>query len=99
MDLFDYAEENAKKERALDAVEISSKDLVDLAKQIADDIAEKNGTVTSPQVLARVIAICPNLQGRDPRFMGAVFRKGWERVGFENAGSHSRPVSIWRKLA
>lgn len=74
--------------------------LIEGAKQIALDIAFQFGTVTSTKVLD-TLKDDPDLRhlldGVDPRFMGAVFRKGWERVGFDNSGSHKRPVTVWKR--
>ena len=39
----------------------------------------------------------PELDRIDLRFMGAVFRKGWRRVGWVPTGSHARPVAIWER--
>jgi hypothetical protein len=97
MDLFDYAE-SRKKDEALDHFDHTATWLVEKAKTIALRLSEKQGTVTSPEVLQILEREVPGLLGRDPRFMGAVFRSGWERVGFVASGSHRRMVSLWRRL-
>ena len=86
------------KEKVLNTLEVVRAELIDQAKTIAEEIADIKGTVNSSEVVYEM-----RLRGIgavdlvDKRFMGAVFRKGWERVGFSPTGSHSRPISIWRK--
>ncbi len=100
MDLFDFAKEAEKRDRALDLLEEHRGDLIQVAKELALELANKNGTVTGAQVLRAMRAMAiDGLEDKDPRFMGAVFRakNGWERVGHSSEGSHRRPVSVWRR--
>lgn len=94
---FDRAAEARKRDRALDLLETYRGDLVDAARAVAEEIAGRVGHVTSPEVLAelRERGLGEALDSVDRRFMGAVFRKGWRRVGLDNSGSHRRPVSVW----
>lgn len=87
------------KQYALDLHELTKPDLIHEAKQAAMRVAQQRGTVTSTQVLddMRANGLAKQLQGVDLRFMGAVFRSGWVRVGYTNTGSHKRPVSVWRR--
>lgn len=88
------------RDRQLDLLEEHRGDLVEEAREIAQRIASGRGTVTSAQVLS-VMRSTPRLarmmDGKDPRFMGAVFRagKGWRRVGWSPVGSHKRPCAVW----
>jgi len=77
--------------------------LVDLAREVAMQLAARDGQVTSSDVLTilRRRGYGPVLDQTDTRFMGAVFRgQEWERVGYlsgtDSPGSHSRPVAVWR---
>jgi hypothetical protein len=87
------------RDRALDLFDQHRSFLVSVAHAIAEEIAREHGRVSSPEVLSTMKArgYEEALQQVDRRFMGAVFRegRGWRRVGFENKGSHKRPVSIW----
>ena len=68
------------------------------AKQIAANIYDRKGRVTSVEVMREMGKTHPSLIADiDPRFMGAVFRRGlgWKRIGWETTGSHGRPVAIW----
>ena len=93
-------EETLARDVALALFENYRSTLVDAARDIAIDLADQQGKVTSPQVLA-VLREHPELgnvvESVDRRFMGAVFRsKCWERIGWIATGSHRRPVSVWR---
>lgn len=92
----DQEEEIARKEQALNTFEVTRKSLIQRGKEIANELYAKNGSVTSPQVVDRLEKEnFPGINQVDRRFMGAVFRKGWERVGFVAEGSHSQPISKW----
>lgn len=92
----DLFEEARKRDEVLDALEVSRSDLIDAAKAIAIELAIRNGTVNSSQVLHELKTRGIYDGKADPRFMGGCFRKGWTRVGFETAGSHRRPISVWK---
>jgi hypothetical protein len=63
---------------------------------IANMLFMQHGRVTSTEVLEVMREHHPELlEDVDPRFMGCVFRRGWRRIGYEDSGSHRRPVSIW----
>jgi hypothetical protein len=98
---FDLKAERTKRDRALNLLEATRGDILDAARQAAMDLIILNGRVTAPEVftLMRERGFEEVLSRVDPRFMGAVFREGqgWRRVGWENKGSHRRPVSIWVK--
>lgn len=93
--------EEQKRDEALALLANTRRTLVAEARRVAIVLANQQGTVTSPQVLSamRKGGWGLDLDSVDARFMGVVFRKGWIRVGWENRGSHARPVSIWRKNA
>lgn len=76
-------------------------DLVAIAREIALELHAVRGKVSSPEVLEvmRERGMQKQLANADARFMGCVFRKGWERIGMQNTGSHRRPVSVWKRRA
>jgi len=90
----------AGRDCALSLLEEHRGGVIDIARIHARSIAEKNGTVTSTEVLASMAAV-PGLEGLleglDRRFMGPVFsRRDWIPCGWTNTGSHARPDRIWR---
>lgn len=92
--------EKAKRDAALDGLERTRRFLIIEAKRIAHEIAKENGTVTSPRVVRKMLELGyeDELNSVDRRFMGAVFRDSetWQRIGFENKGSHAGLNSIWK---
>ncbi len=72
-------------------------ELIALARTAATHLANRNGTVTSPQVVKelRRRGYGPLLDKVDRRLMGPVFRGGFRRVGYANEGSHGAAVSVW----
>lgn len=92
--------EQAARDQAIGWLEEARTDLVASATAIADRVARQYGRVTSTDVL-NIMRDNPELERRmqdvDLRFMGAVFsrKKGWVHLGYEQTGSHARPVSIW----
>lgn len=98
LDLFARQKEEIKKRNvALDLLEETRAELIDCARKVALKIVNKNGSVTSTEVLIEMhdLGMTSKLDTVDKRFMGAVFRNGWTRKGYENLGSHGRPVSVW----
>ena len=92
--------ERQKLDRIIELHEEHRADLIQIAQLVADSIEQLNGRVTSPEVVSKMRALGMGevLDNVDRRFLGAVFRRpGWERVGFENKGSHARPVAIWKR--
>lgn len=91
------------RDQALDTLAEARALLVAAARSSAMMIAMRDGRVTSPEVLAalREGGYAHQLDRVDPRFMGVVFRnkkdapRRWHRLGWENTGSHCRPVAIW----
>ena len=89
-----------KRDEALDSLEAARDELIAVAKSIAYQLAREHGTVTSPQVIAEMkrLGWGDRLAEVDLRFMGVVFRRGWQRKGWatgKEGGSHARPVAIW----
>jgi hypothetical protein len=94
------ADEKEKLDEAIDHLEEHRGELVDEAFSIAKTYAQMHGSVTST-IVFRIMRQFPNLEeqleDKDPRFMGAVFRrKGWEEIGQTKSGSHNRRVPIWK---
>jgi hypothetical protein len=94
---FNPGEQARARDSALDLIEAHRADLVGLSRFVAVELCQRNGSVTGPDVFAELHerGLSELLKHKDPRFMGAVFRKGWIRIGQTNSGSHRRPVSIW----
>jgi hypothetical protein len=98
------ATKEAERDEVLDTLQRARADLIRFAEAVADSLFIKNGTVTSTEVLDYLRTeespeIKHALSSVDPRFLGAVFRKGkgWKRLGYAPTGSHARPVAIWTK--
>lgn len=91
------------RDHALGTLEATRADLLAKARTIAWALAGTDGTVTSPDVVAemRQQGYGAELDAVDLRFLGAVFRCGWERAGWvtgrASPGSHARPVAVWRR--
>lgn len=99
--LVERARQRQARDTALDRLETTRADLIKVADKLAREIARRTGQVTSVDVFREMRGLGYQLDGYDPRWMGAVFRagKGWQRVGLRADGSHSRPVSVWRSVA
>lgn len=92
--------EAQKRDEALALLERTRASLIARARAVAEELdAARPGGVTSTQVLAllRNQGHGPMLDSVDRRFMGAVFRRGWEQVGWAPSGSHKRLVPVWRR--
>ena len=95
--------EGQKRDRALDILRAHRGTLIEAAFAVAVRIAHDRGHVSSTDVLA-VLDSDPKwraaVQAADRRFMGSVFRrKCWARIGWEETGSHGRPVAVWQYVA
>ena len=90
--------EAQKRDAILDTLQETRTRLIKEARATARSLAAMKGRVTSVEVLSemRVLGWGAEIDRVDPRFMGAVFRSGWERIGWECTGSHGRTVAIWR---
>lgn len=88
----------AQRDAVLDAIEVAHEQPIAIAKRHRDRIHRERGRVTSVEVRASMEAAgeWPHRDEADPRFMGALFRKGWVRIGFEPTASHGRPAAIWK---
>lgn len=102
-DLFD-PEEQAR-DRVLDALEAHRKPLVEVGHAVACSIWLAKGRVSSSDVWDVIekraktdLGLAAQLVAADPRWLGAVFRRGWRRIGYEATGSHKRPVSVWERV-
>lgn len=97
----DFEAQRKERDKALDSLEDHRAWLISAATAIAIKLAMENGEVASPQVIEAMLQdeeIAGRMAGVDRRFMGVVFRdpKRWVRVRFDNIGSHSQPISVWR---
>jgi len=95
--LWNQEREAQARDLALDRLAESRADLIAVAQKIAKQLCQTHGQVTSPEVLRvmRQQGYGGMLDKVDRRFMGCVFCRGWRRIGYENSGSHGRPVSVW----
>lgn len=87
--------EHMNRDVALALLEDYREDKIEMCYQIARRIAREEGKVSSTDVL---LFVKKNdlLNGSDARLLGPVFRRaGWKAIGWENSGSHGRPVKVW----
>lgn len=92
------ASEQEARDDALDQLKRWRSGLVEVGRDIAIRIAQQRKRVTSVEVFAEMRAqgYDDALDACDPRWMGAVFNEDiWQREGWEQTGSHKRPVAIW----
>jgi hypothetical protein len=89
-----------KRDRILNRLARTRSRLVSQAYKIALQLARQNGRVSAPEVL-RIMRKRKyrGLKNIDPRFMGVVFRTGWERIGLAWHGSHGQAVTVWQREA
>lgn len=91
--------ETAKREYAIDQLKRWRAGLVEIGRETAIRLAQQRSRITSVEVFAELRAqgYDEALDACDPRWMGAVFNEDiWVRDGWEQTGSHKRPVAIWR---
>ncbi len=86
-----------KRDKVLDYTQKIRVMLIERATAAAEFLDRTQGSVTSVQVFAKMRAdgFGDRLDEVDPRFIGAVFRRGWHRIGYKPDGSHGRPVAQW----
>ena len=87
-----------KRNAALDLLEKHRSELINAGKDAAHKIARFYGCVTSADVMEylKTTEHKETIAKVDPRFLGAIFRSNtWRKIGYENKGSHARPISIW----
>ncbi len=77
-------------------------EMIEVADQIAAELASRDGSVCMPRILAamRARGYGDKLDVLDPRWTGAVLlpTRGWERTGeIAREGSRARPVPMWRR--
>lgn len=90
--------EEQKRDEALDLLAEARAELIRLALSVAKELCETQGSVTSSAVLKelRRQGHGPLVDSVDRRFMGVVFRSGWEQTGWAESGSHRRKQPVWR---
>lgn len=89
--------EEEKRDAALAVLSATRASIIKRARSIAIQIARAEGEVHSSQVIQILRDEGFDPDRFDKRFMGVVFQRGWERVGYRNEGSHARPISVWRR--
>lgn len=91
--------EESGRDHAIDQLAQWRAGLVEIGREIAIELAKNRGRITSVEVFAEMRArgYDEALDACDPRWMGVVFKEDiWKRDGWEQTGSHKRPVAIWR---
>lgn len=99
-DLLSWADTMERRDAALalHSVKETGAEFLARAKAVAIHLANKNGTVTCDEVRAVTGDPPPDT---DPRIMGAIFRKGWRKVGYENSlrgVNNGRPVARFERV-
>mgnify|MGYP006343779831 FL=1 len=87
------------KQMGLDLVSNHNPDFLAMMRDRATIFCLRNGEVTVDDL--REWADRNNCRPAHPNAWGAVFRTGFERVGFRKSttpSAHSRMVSIWRRI-
>lgn len=91
--------EEGARDHAIEQLNKWRSGLVEVGREIAIQLARQRGRITSVEVFAEMRAqgYDKALDAVDPRWMGAVFNEKdvWSREGWEQTGSHKRPVAIW----
>lgn len=90
--------ETTARDEALDNLEAYRGALCEIGREVAIEVAQQRGRVTSVEVFSEMRArgYDEAMDSVDPRWMGVVFRESvWKRRGWEQTGSHRRPVAIW----
>jgi len=90
--------ETAGRDAALDNLEAHRGSLCETGREIAIELTKLRGRITSVEVFSEMRArgYDEDLNAVDPRWIGVIFReKIWRRRGWEQTGSHRRPVAIW----
>ena len=87
------------KQYGIELVRSHNPDFVELCRGYAREHATAYGSVTSDDV--RLWANLNDIYPNHPNAWGAVFKTGFERVGFTKSkipSNHARIISIWRHL-
>lgn len=90
--------EGAARDAALANLAAYRGGLCEVGREIAIELAQQRERITSIEVFAEMRArgYDTALDAVDPRWMGVVFKEPiWQRRGWEQTGSHKRPVAIW----
>ena len=85
------------KRYGLDLVEKHNPDFVALVRAYAEQHSREFGQVTSDD--CRLWANLNDIYPHHPNAWGAVFKSGFERIGFTQSqipSNHARIISIWR---
>lgn len=74
--------------------------LIDQANGIRDELHDRNGDVSSPEVQREMIRRWPvQTQSIEWRFLGGLWRgKAWVKTGEFRDASHGRQSPVWRKV-
>ena len=91
---FDLEAGQAAKEEALERFESESQAWLAQARQIAREVCRRKGTATSDDVLTATGLP----EGLHHNVVGAIFRRGFVRVGFTQTArpeGHARVIGVW----
>ncbi len=93
--LFDLEAGKAAKRDALERFEVKAEGWLARARQAAWEICRRKGSATSDDVL-EVVGLP---EGVHHNVIGAIFQKGFYRVGFQRTRrpeGHARLIGVWR---
>ena len=85
-----------QKQLGMDLVQNHNPDFVEIVRRQALVYAEKHGTVCADEM--RTWAVENGVEPKHPNAWGAVFRKGFKKVGYRpsmHPASHGRIIAIW----
>jgi len=88
--------EEKARDAALDLLEERRAELIAVGRNIALELAQRDGSTCSPRVLREMRARGYEVEKR-PMWAGCFFRgKNWRKTGtVVHEGSHKRPASMW----
>lgn len=74
--------------------------LIDRANEVRDELADKNGTVSSPEIQREMLRRYPEqTEGLEWRFLGGLWKGGrWTKTGDFKEASHGRMSPVWRRV-
>jgi hypothetical protein len=82
------------RDNQLNLFESQNSDFIEQCRAVARQLAAQNGEVTVDEVRDLV----PLPENRSAKAYGAVFKKGFKKIGYvttKRASSHGRPIAQW----
>ena len=100
MDLFDFAESEARKKDGMDLAAINKADRLEFAREIAVGIARQNGQVTADDVGDRLQELGLDSDWLGPAagslFCGHQWTFTGTRVKSKRKRNHARELKVWK---